>query len=216
MLQATTHNSLSTQSLVLFSFVIVLFCPFDFFLLYLYNFFCRLANPLTFHPPPLPSLSVARLFPFVLSFIPSLEAFLLGFLFSLGVFLFFSHWIEAVTFSHHHHHVGSRLIPFFPHFFFHGLLLLAASFAIFIVLGTHNFILAHFWVVYFYGSIPKVPFTSVCVCVCVGFICYLQTHTHLSTRKKRELTQSQELCARVLSDINLKNPVALMFLEFDL
>lgn len=117
MLQATTHNSLSTQSLVLFSFVIVLFCPFDFFLLYLYNFFCRLANPLTFHPSPLLSLSVARLFPFVLSFIPSLEAFLLGFLFSLGVFLFFSHWIEAVTFSHHHHHVGSRLIPFFPHFF---------------------------------------------------------------------------------------------------
>lgn len=67
----------------------------------------------------------------------------------------------AVTFGHHHYHLPTIPVPL--------LLIIIIIFgccgrrccnpsarsvpAIFIVLCTHNFILAHFWVVYFYGYI---------------------------------------------------------------
>lgn len=67
----------------------------------------------------------------------------------------------AVTFGHHHYHLPTIPLPLLP--------IIIIIFgccgrcccnpsarsvpAIFIVLCTHNFILAHFWVVYFYGYI---------------------------------------------------------------
>lgn len=159
------------------------------FLLYLFNFFCRLPSPAYAEQSPTPppcrqlplcalSLSLSCCLPFPVPLFVSFTSVRFQFLFTLlqarhvfcvsffflccfpSIFPFFV-CCAAVTFGHHHYHLPTIPLPLLP--------IIIIIFgccgrrccnpsarsvpAIFIVLCTHNFILAHFWVVYFYGYI---------------------------------------------------------------
>lgn len=132
------------------------------------------------HHPLFPFCRVARLFFFICSLHHSFAA--------SSKFSFSRFWFGAVTFSHHHQvgpppttHIPTP--PLIPSSSFSApspplVSRLAASFAIFIVLGTHNFILAHFLGGLFLWLHPRICPAGPWAPFCVEFLCYLQAHTH--------------------------------------
>lgn len=115
-------------------------------------------------PVPLFVLFTSVRFQFLFTLLQARHVFCVSFSFCCfpSIFPFFV-CCAAVTFGHHHYHLppSQSFLPSPP-----SCLLTIIIFgccgcnpsvrsvpAIFIVLCTHNFILAHFWVVYFYGYI---------------------------------------------------------------